>query len=81
MASQTPVKLAVLDDYHNIAAQHFSAIDSAKLEIVTFNDTLPAYTHPNTTDSDRKKLLDRLRPFEALSTMRERTPFPGELLR
>ncbi|KAF2440541.1 glycerate dehydrogenase [Karstenula rhodostoma CBS 690.94] len=81
MASQTPVKLAILDDYHNIAAQHFSAIDPSKLEVVTFNDTLPSYTHPRTTDADRKKLVDRLRPFAALSTMRERTPFPGELLR
>jgi lactate dehydrogenase-like 2-hydroxyacid dehydrogenase len=81
MASQTPVKLAILDDYHNIAAQHFSAIDPSQLEVITFNDTLPSYTHPNTTDADREQLVDRLQPFVALSTMRERTPFPGELLR
>ncbi|KAL5397603.1 hypothetical protein PMIN04_001057 [Paraphaeosphaeria minitans] len=81
MASQMPVKLVILDDYHNIAAQHFSTIDTSKLEVVTFNDTLPSYTHPQTTDADRKKLVVRLRPFAVLSTMRERTPFPGELLR
>ncbi|KAF1966907.1 glycerate dehydrogenase [Bimuria novae-zelandiae CBS 107.79] len=81
MAPQAPVKLAILDDYHNIAAQHFSAIDSSKLEVTTFNDTLPSYTHPQTTDADRNALIDRLRPFSALSTMRERTPLPGALLR
>ncbi|KAF2254761.1 glycerate dehydrogenase [Trematosphaeria pertusa] len=81
MASQTPVKLAILDDYHNIAAQHLSNIDPSKVSITTFNDTLPAYTHPKTTDANRKALVERLKPFSVLSTMRERTPFPGELLR
>lgn len=81
MATHTPIKLAILDDYHNIGAQHFSHIDPSKVEITTFNDTLPAYMHPKTTDADRKKLVDRLEPFSVLSTMRERTPFPRELLR
>jgi phosphoglycerate dehydrogenase-like enzyme len=81
MASSGPVKLAILDDYHNIAAQHFSDIKSSKLAITTFNNTLPAYSHPHTTDADRKALVDRLKPFSILSTMRERTPFPGDLLR
>lgn len=80
MASLSPIKLAILDDYHNIAAKHFSHIDSSKVSITTYNDTLPAYTHPATTDADRKALVDRLKPFTILSTMRERTPFPGELL-
>lgn len=81
MSSHAPVKLAVLDDYHNIAARHFSDIDSSKLEITTFNDTLPSYTHPTTTDASRKELVNRLQPFTVLSAMRERTPFPGDLLR
>jgi phosphoglycerate dehydrogenase-like enzyme len=81
MASSGPVKLAILDDYHNIAAQHFSDIKSSKLSITTFNNTLPAYSHPHTTDADRKALVDRLNPFSILSTMRERTPFTGDLLR
>ena len=81
MVSQPPVKLAILDDYHNIAAQHFVDIDSSQLEVTTFNDTLPSYTHPATTDASRKQLVDRLRPFSIISAMRERTPFPGELLR
>lgn len=81
MASPLPIKLAVLDDYHNIASRHFAHIDSSKVEITIFNDTLPAYSHPKTTDAERQALVDRLRPFSALSTMRERTAFPGELVR
>jgi lactate dehydrogenase-like 2-hydroxyacid dehydrogenase len=81
MAANTfPIKLAILDDYHNIAAQHFSAIDPSKILITTFNDTLPSYVHPATTDAQRKALVERLKPFSVLSTMRERTPFPGDLL-
>ena len=76
-----PIKLAVLDDYHNIAQKHFSQLPSSKVEITVFNDTLPSYSHPKTTDAERKALVERLRPFSVLSTMRERTPFPGELLR
>lgn len=79
--TSAPIKLAVLDDYHNIAAEHFSHIDSSRLDITVFNDTLPSYTHPKTTDGERKALVERLKPFSVLSTMRERTPFPGELLR
>lgn len=75
------IKLAVLDDYHNIAAQHFAHIDSSKINVTVFNDTLPSYAHTQTSDADRAALIDRLKPFSALSTMRERTPFPGELLR
>lgn len=76
-----PIKLAVLDDYHNIALKHFAHLPSSQVEITVFNDTLPSYSHPKTTDDERKALVERLRPFSVLSTMRERTPFPGELLR
>jgi phosphoglycerate dehydrogenase-like enzyme len=81
MTSSEPLKFAILDDYHNIAAQYFAHIDKAKVDVTVFNDTLPSYSHPNTTDAERKALIDRLQPFSALATMRERTPFPGELLR
>ncbi|KAH9863005.1 hypothetical protein J1614_010675 [Plenodomus biglobosus] len=80
MASSSPIKLAVLDDYHNIAARHFSHIDRSKVDITVFNDTLPSYSHPKTTDTERQALVERLHPFAALSTVRERTPFPRELL-
>lgn len=81
MASSAPVQFAILDDYHGIAAEHFSHIDPSKVSITTFHDTLPPFTHPKTTDADRRALVDRLKPFSVISTMRERTPLPGDLLR
>ncbi|CBX99397.1 hypothetical protein IAQ61_000499 [Plenodomus lingam] len=80
MCSSPPIKLAVLDDYHDIAAGHFSHIDRSKVDITIFHDTLPSYSHPKTSNSERQAIVDRLYPFTALSTMRERTPFPRELL-
>ncbi|KXS17026.1 D-isomer-specific 2-hydroxyacid dehydrogenase-like protein [Gonapodya prolifera JEL478] len=71
--------LAVLDDYLNIARQHLAQIPS--LSISVFHDTLPPFTQPSTTPSQRQSLIDRLFPFQAISAMRERTPFPVELLR
>jgi lactate dehydrogenase-like 2-hydroxyacid dehydrogenase len=80
MASTPPIKLAVLDDYHNIAAQHFAHIDHSKVSIEVFKDTLPAYSHPKTSDTDRRALVDRLAPFSVLCTMRERTALTSDLL-
>jgi lactate dehydrogenase-like 2-hydroxyacid dehydrogenase len=80
MASSTPIKVAVLDDYHNIAEKHFGHIDRSKVDVTVFRDTLPAYSHPKTSDADRKTLVDRLKPFSVLSTMRERTPLTSDLL-
>jgi lactate dehydrogenase-like 2-hydroxyacid dehydrogenase len=80
MGSTIPIKLAVLDDYHHIAAPHFAHIDRSKVTIEVFNDTLPAYSHPKTNDADRDALVGRLKPFTVLSTMRERTAFTGGLL-
>ncbi|KAI9657335.1 MAG: hypothetical protein M1821_003015 [Bathelium mastoideum] len=76
---QTPAKLAILDDYLDLASPHFQHVEN--VDKVVFKDTLPAWSHPKTTDADRKRILERLSPFTILSTMRERTPFPGDLLR
>jgi lactate dehydrogenase-like 2-hydroxyacid dehydrogenase len=81
MASTSPIKVAVLDDYHNLAAQHLAHIDRSKVDITVFNDTLPAFSHPQTSDAGRNALIERLKPFSVLSTMRERTALTGELLR
>jgi lactate dehydrogenase-like 2-hydroxyacid dehydrogenase len=75
-----PIKLAILDDYHDIAKQHFAHLDRSKIDITVFNDTLPAYSHPKTSDADRKALVERLKPFTVLSTMRERTALRGDLI-
>lgn len=80
MASSTPLKVAVLDDYHNIAAQYFAHINPSKVELTVFHDTLPAYSHPRTSDADRKALVDRLKPFSVLATMRERTALTSDLV-
>jgi lactate dehydrogenase-like 2-hydroxyacid dehydrogenase len=81
MTSSQPIKLAILDDYHNIALEHFSHLPNSQVQITVFNDTLPSYSHPKTTDAERRALVQRLAPFSVLSTLRERTAFPGELLR
>ncbi|KAL7619514.1 hypothetical protein AAE478_010054 [Parahypoxylon ruwenzoriense] len=73
--------MAILDDYLDIARPHFSRIPTSELSIATFHDTLPAFNHPRTSASDRRALVERLRPFTIISSMRERTPFPRELLR
>jgi phosphoglycerate dehydrogenase-like enzyme len=74
-------KMAILDDNLSVSAPHFSHIPSSKVSITTFKDTLPPYSHPSTTEEERAALVERLRPFEIISTMRERTPFPAELFR
>ncbi|KAL5114981.1 hypothetical protein ACEQ8H_007154 [Pleosporales sp. CAS-2024a] len=76
-----PIKVAVLDDYHGIAAQHFAHIDGSQVDITVFRDTLPSYSHPQTSDADRKALVERLKPFSVLCTMRERTALTRELLK
>ncbi|KFY57223.1 hypothetical protein V496_06497 [Pseudogymnoascus sp. VKM F-4515 (FW-2607)] len=67
--------LAIIDDYLNTSAPHFKHIPSEKLQIKTFNDTLvPA------NDDQAAQLVERLKPFDIISTVRERTAFPGSLL-
>ncbi|TVY54147.1 Glyoxylate reductase [Lachnellula cervina] len=74
-----PIKLAILDDYQNIAAPHFESLKPA-FEVTVFNDTLLPFSHPATPDSAKNELVQRLRPFTVISSMRERTPFPDALL-
>lgn len=68
--------LAILDDYLNTSAPHFANISSSQLQVTTFNDTIVPIT-----DADEARLVERLRPFDIISTVRERTAFPGSLLR
>ncbi|KAK4097954.1 hypothetical protein N658DRAFT_257021 [Parathielavia hyrcaniae] len=75
-----PVKIAVLDDYQGISEPKFRALDPAKYEVSFFKDTLLPYNHPDTPQSVKDQLVTRLEPFTVISTMRERTPFPRELI-
>src|SRR4051812_6495393 len=65
------MRVAILDDYQNVA---LSVADwapiKAKADITVFNDHL----------SDNGALAKRLAPFGIVVIMRERTPFPKELL-
>jgi len=73
----TPIKLAILDDYASIAQQHFSPLQVTHpgLEIHSFPATL------NTTlETEHAELITRLQPFTVISSMRERTKFPRSIL-
>jgi lactate dehydrogenase-like 2-hydroxyacid dehydrogenase len=74
-----PIKLAVLDDYQGIAAPHFESLKPS-FEVTVFRDTFLPYNHPSTSDDAKQALVNRLKPFTVISTMRERTPFPAALL-
>jgi phosphoglycerate dehydrogenase-like enzyme len=65
------MKVAVLDDYQNVALQlaDWSAV-RRHAEITVFND------HRD----DPAAVVDRLRPFDAVCVMRERTPLTREIL-
>lgn len=65
------VRVAILDDYQHVAADRADWSSLAPdAEVEFFHDHLPF-------GSD---LVERLRPFEVIGIMRERTPFPRELI-
>ncbi|KAH9211364.1 D-isomer specific 2-hydroxyacid dehydrogenase [Leptodontidium sp. 2 PMI_412] len=68
--------LAILDDYLDTSAPHFADIPPSQLEITMFKDTIVPSDAAETA-----RLVERLRPFDMISTIRERTAFPGSLLR
>lgn len=67
-------RLAILDDYQGIAPQHFVHLTS-RIQITSYDNTL------NPLDpAQRDALVERLYPYHIISTMRERTPFPRDLI-
>lgn len=74
MSSQNLPKLAILDDYADIAQAHFAPL-SNQVEIQSFPDTLNARI-----PSEHSALIERLKPYTIISTMRERTQFPASVL-
>jgi phosphoglycerate dehydrogenase-like enzyme len=68
------VRLAILDDYQGIAAAKFSHLTS-KVDVTSFNETL----NPQIPEH-KDALIKRLLPFTIISTMRERTPFPADVV-
>lgn len=68
------IKVAVLDDYQGIAAAKLLHLQS-RIDVQTFADNIsPA------TQEGKNALIERLRPFTVISTMRERTPFPKDVI-
>jgi len=65
------MKIAILDDYQNVALRlaDWSAV-RRHAEITVFNDHL----------ADAAAVVERLRPFDAICVMRERTPLTREIL-
>ena len=65
------LNIAVLDDYQNVAFECANWSELAgKASISIFNDHI----------HDPDPLVDRLKEFEIICAMRERTPFPREIL-
>ncbi|MGH8778261.1 D-2-hydroxyacid dehydrogenase family protein [Paraburkholderia sp.] len=70
--TQVPrIKVAVLDDYQNVALNmaDWSPLDH-RADITVFNDHV----------DDVGKLVDRLKPFDVVCAMRERTPLTREII-
>src|ERR1700756_2500007 len=70
-SESSPMKIAILDDYQNVALKmaDWSAL-AAKADITIFDDHL----------ADPDALVERLAPFDIVCVMRERTPLPREVL-
>jgi phosphoglycerate dehydrogenase-like enzyme len=67
----TPRRVAILDDYQNVAltSADWSPV-AARAEITVFTDHV----------SDEDELVERLAPFDAIMVMRERTPLPRNVI-
>ena len=70
-STQERFKIAVLDDYQNVALSlaDWSALD-ARAAVTVFNDHL----------SDPDAVVERLRPFDIVCVMRERTPMTRAII-
>ncbi|OTB05084.1 hypothetical protein M426DRAFT_143173 [Hypoxylon sp. CI-4A] len=75
-----PIKIAVLDDYQRLSESPYQKLPSSEYEVTIFTDTLLPYNHPDTPQDAKDALAKRLEPFDIISTMRERTAFPAELI-
>ncbi|KAI8963659.1 D-isomer specific 2-hydroxyacid dehydrogenase [Daldinia sp. FL1419] len=75
-----PLKIAILDDYQGFSRKPFESLPSSEYEVEVFTHTPPPYNHPSTLQDAKDTLVRRLQPFDIISSMRERTPFPKELV-
>jgi len=64
------MKVAVLDDYANVSQTSADWTRLKECEITVFNDTL----------TEHDAIVARLKSFDVICMMRERTPFPASLI-
>jgi phosphoglycerate dehydrogenase-like enzyme len=71
MAAERPMKVAILDDFQHVALRlaDWSAV-ARRAKITVFNDHV----------ADPAAVVERLRPFDVVCVMRERTPLSREIL-
>src|ERR1700722_5822926 len=71
MQNDKPIQVAILDDYQGVALESadWSPLNG-KAEITVFRNHLP----------DSAELIERLKPFDVLCVMRERTPLTRAIL-
>jgi phosphoglycerate dehydrogenase-like enzyme len=70
-SKQEPIRIAVLDDYQDVALSlaDWSVLD-ARATVTVFNDHL----------ADSAAVIERLQPFEVVCVMRERTPMTRTII-
>ena len=68
------IQLAILDDYQGIAPAHFADLES-RIEIASLPDTLDLRD-----PAQQKELVRRLKKYDVILAMRERTPLSAETI-
>jgi phosphoglycerate dehydrogenase-like enzyme len=70
-SSYNPVRIAVLDDYQRVALKYADwSVLQGRATIDVFSDTL----------LDEQAIVERLKDYDIICSMRERTRFPATLL-
>src|SRR5271163_4586951 len=65
------MKIAILDDYQNVALEMADwSFIAGRADITVFNDHI----------ADPDAVIERLLPFDVICVMRERTPLPREII-
>ncbi len=71
MTVETLAKVALLDDYQNVAVQYADwSVLEGRAEVTVYNDHV----------ADREALVSRLAPYDVVAVMRERTPLTQEII-
>jgi lactate dehydrogenase-like 2-hydroxyacid dehydrogenase len=73
------IRIAVLDDYAHIAQQYFEPLQNDPVSKVV-DIIYPERTYDPRKPQELDELVDLLKPFTVISSMRERTIFPDILL-